>query len=161
VSPTNLIVPTPPLPVEGTVELGLSAQAFWQQFEDVRRWHQWNPSIWRSWVAGERLVVGARLWLVFNPIEPRFLYKLPAPARIVELEPAGHVTWEVDLPGFHALHRYHVEAIADDRCRFGSWEVAEGALYFAVRRFWLAHFRFVRDRSVAGAPALSSGRPRR
>jgi hypothetical protein len=54
-----------------------------------------------------------------------------------------------------------VEPLADDRCRFGSWEVAEGALYFAVRRFWLAHFRFVRDRSVAGALALSSGRPRR
>jgi hypothetical protein len=112
-------------------------------------------------LVGGRRPVGARLWLIFNPIEPRYLYKLPAPARIVELEPASHVTWEVDLPGFHALHRYHVEPLDEDRCRFGSWEVGEGALYFGVRRFWLAHFRFVRDRSLAGAPALSSGRPRR
>jgi hypothetical protein len=160
-SPTNLIVPTPPLPVEGTVDLDVSADDAWRRFADVRRWHEWNASIWRSWVVGGRLEVGARLWLLFNPIEPRYLYKLPAPARIVEVEPAGHVTWEVSLPGFHALHRYQVDELGPGRCRFGSWEVAEGALYFGVRRFWLAHFRFVRDRSLAGAPALGTGLPRR
>jgi hypothetical protein len=54
VSPTNLIVPTPPLPVEGTVDLDVAAAAFWETFADVRRWHEWNAAIWRSWVDGDR-----------------------------------------------------------------------------------------------------------
>jgi hypothetical protein len=161
VSPTNLIVPTPPLPVEGTVDVDVGADRLWAAFLNVRRWSRWNRSIWRSWVVGGELAVGAKLWLVFNPLEPLYLYKLPAPATIVELEPGRTLTWEVNLAGFHALHRYHVEPLAEGRCRFGTLEVAEGPMYFALRGFWLAHFRFVRDRSLAGAPYVACGLRRR
>jgi hypothetical protein len=153
VSQTHLIVPTPPLPIEGTVELDADADRVWNAFVNVRRWSHWNASIWRSWMVGGELALGARLWLVFNPIRPQLLYKMPGPATIVELE-EGRVTWEIDIPGLHALHRYQVESLPGGGCRFGSWEVAEGALYVGLRRFWLAHFRFVRDASLAGARYL-------
>ena len=134
----------------------------WRIFADVRAWRRWNPCIWRSWIVGERLVPGAKLVLVFNPVKPRYLYKLPAAARIVELEPCERVTWEVDLPGFHALHSYRFASLGPAACRFGSWEVAEGGLYFAMRSFWLAHFRFVCESSLRGADELvRSGQPLR
>lgn len=134
----------------------------WRIFEDVDGWRRWNPCIWRSWVVGERLVLGATLMLVFNPIRAWYLYKLPAPAKIVELEPGERVTWEVDLPGFHALHSYRFASLGSAACRFSSWEVAEGGLYFAMRSFWLAHFRYVCKSSLRGADELvRSGQPRR
>jgi polyketide cyclase/dehydrase/lipid transport protein len=158
----SLIVPTPPLPIKGSVELDMPVERLWQIFEDVRGWSHWNPCIWRSWMVGGKLELGATLVLIFNPIESWLLYKLPATARIVELEPRGHVTWEVDLPGFHALHTYSFAALGPARSAFGSSEVAEGRLYFGIRRFWLAHFRYVCERSLAGASDLvRSGQPRR
>ena len=75
-------------------------------------------------------------------------------AEIVELERCERVTWEAALPGFHALHSYRFEDLGGGNCRFGSWEVAEGAAYRATRRFWLAHFRFVCSESLAGAATL-------
>ena len=68
---------------------------------------------------------GATLYWAFNPIRPRYLYKMPAMARIAEYEVGRRVAWEVSTPGFHALHRYSIEPVEGDRCRFGSWEVAE------------------------------------
>jgi len=159
----SLIVPTPPLPVEGSVEVDLPVDCLWKRFEDVAAWREWNPCFWRSWiVGGGRLRLGARLVLIFNPLRPWLLYRLPAIATVVELVPNERVTWEVDLPGFHALHSYRFAELGPSRCSFGSWEVAEGRLYFAARRFWLAHFRYVRERSLAGASSLGrSGQPRR
>jgi hypothetical protein len=61
------------------------------------------------------------------------------------------------MPGFHARHAYWMEPLGPDRSRFGSWEVAEGPVYRLLRRFWVAHFAFVRDASVRGAAALGSG----
>lgn len=58
------------------------------------------------------------------------------------------------MPGFHVLHRYEIEPLGPDRCRFGSWEVAEGLMYRRLRRFWLAHFRFVCEASLRGAGEL-------
>ena len=80
---------------------------------------------------------GATLVWTFNPIKPRYPYKLPARAEIVEFERNDRVTWEVRAPGFHALHSYRFAEVGPDSCRFGSWEVAEGPAYRALRRFWL------------------------
>lgn len=150
------IVPTDrELPVEGYVELDMPVTEAWCVFNDVARWPSWNPCFWWARVRGGRLKLGATLIWVFNPIRPRYLYKLPSVARIVEYEPQRKVTWEVTaLPGFHALHSYSFESLGPQRCRFGSWEVAEGVTYRLMRRFWLAHFRYVCRASIAGATKL-------
>jgi hypothetical protein len=126
----------------------------WETFLDVERWPEWNPCIWRSRVRDGELRKGATLAWTFNPIQPRYLYKMPATAEIVEFEPFDRVTWEVSFPGFHALHSYRFAELGPDRCRFGSWEVAEGRAFRATRRFWLAHFRYVCRASLAGAQSL-------
>lgn len=152
------IIPTGGLPVEGSVELDLPLDDLWRTFLDVGGWHRWNPCIWRASVSDGRLAENATLVWAFNPIAPRYLYKLPAVATIVEFRPRERVTWEVALPGLHALHSYRFAELDRDRCRFGSWEVGEGALYRAVRRFWLAHFRFVCESSLRGAGMLAQRR---
>ena len=143
-----------PLPIAGSVELDLPVGRVWETFLDVPRWPSWNPCIWRSRVRGGVLREGATLIWAFNPIERRYLYKLPATAKIVEFEPRDRVTWEVRLPGFHALHSYRFASLGEHRCSFGSWEVAEGPAYRSLRRFWLAHFRYVCRESLAGARTL-------
>ncbi len=148
------IVPTAPLPIAGSVDLDMAVERLWELFLDVPRWPEWNPCFWRSRVRGGELRIGARLFLAFNPIRPWYLYKLPATAEIVELERHDRVTWEASAPGFHALHSYRFAALDGERCRFGSWEVAEGSVYRATQRFWLAHFRYVCRESLAGAQTL-------
>jgi hypothetical protein len=144
-----------PLPIAGSVELQLPVQRLWEIFLDVPGWASWNQCIWRSRVRGGELREGATLVWAFNPIERRYLYKLPATAEIVELEPYDRVTWEVRFPGFHALHSYRFAGLDEGRCRFGSWEVAEGPAYRGLRRFWNAHFRYVCRESLRGAQTLS------
>jgi hypothetical protein len=151
----GVIVPAAPLPIAGSTELDMPVERLWETFLDVPGWPRWNPCIWRSRVRGGELRAGATLIWAFNPIEPRYLYKMPAVAQIVELEPLDRITWEVSMPGFHAVHAYRFAALADGRCRFGSWEVAEGPSYRALRRFWNAHFRYVCRESLAGARALA------
>ena len=149
----------PALPVEGYIELDLPAEQVWHVFTDVRRWPRWNPSFWWARVSGNELRTGALLYWCFNPIRPWYPYKMPAVARIIEYEPYRKVTWEVThLPGFRAKHSYSLEALGSDRCRFGSWEVAEGPLYRALRRFWMAHFCFVCQASLSGAKTLERRR---
>jgi hypothetical protein len=143
-----------PLPIAGSVELEVPVERLWEVFLDVPGWARWNPCIWRSRVRGGELREGATLIWAFNPIERRYLYKLPATAEIVEVVPCDRVTWEVRMPGFHALHSYRFAALDEWRCRFGSWEVAEGPAYRALSRFWNAHFRYVCRESLAGAAAL-------
>jgi len=127
----------------------------WEIFLDVAGWPRWNPCIWRSAVRGGELREGATLIWAFNPIERRYLYRLPAVAQIVEFERHDRITWEVSMPGFHALHAYRFAALGDERCRFGSWEVAEGPAYRALRGFWDAHFRYVCRESLTGARTLT------
>ncbi len=103
---------------------------------------------------GGELREGATLIWAFNPIDRRYPYKLPAAAEIVEFEPYDRITWEVRTPGFHAVHAYRFAALGEERCRFGSWEVAEGPAYRALRRFWNAHFNYVCRESLAGARTL-------
>jgi hypothetical protein len=141
----------------GSVELELPVGRLWEVFLDVPGWPSWNPCVWRARVHGGELREGATLIWAFNPIERRYLYKLPAVARIVEFEPFDRITWEARMPGFHALHAYRFAALGEERCRFGSWEVAEGAAYRALRRFWNAHFRYVCRESLAGARGLVPG----
>ncbi len=141
-------------PVEGYVELEMPVERLWDAFTDVASWSDWNPCFWRSRVLGGELREGSTLVWAFNPIEPRYLYKMPAIAKVVELERHERVTWEVLLPGFHAIHSYRFAALGEGRSRFGSWEVAEGAAYRATQRFWLAHFRYVCRESLAGARTL-------
>lgn len=141
--------------MEQWVEVDVPATQMWAIFSDVRAWHDWNPCIWRAGVGGGELKLGARLRWVFNPIRKPYLYKLPATATVVAFEPGRMVTWEVRIGGaFHALHSYVVEPIDADRCWFGSWEIGQGPLYRLLRRFWLAHFRFVARESCAGAQAV-------
>lgn len=148
----------PALPIEGYVALDMPVERLWAIFNDVPGWSRWNPCFWWARVAGGELKQGALLYWCFNPIRPRYLYKMPAMARIVEYEPFRVITWEVtSLPGFHARHSYRFEALAPDRCRFGSWEVAEGPVYRRLRGFWLAHFRYVCRSSLAGARTLVQG----
>ncbi len=143
-----------PLPIEGVVDVDMPLPRLWQAFVDVPEWPSWNRCIRRARVREGELTLDANLVWAFNPIKPYLLYKLPATAEIVEFEPQARVTWEVTAPGFHALHAYGFAPTGADRCRFGSWEVADGPTYRAARRFWLAHFRFVCRESLAGARRL-------
>jgi hypothetical protein len=146
----------PELPVEGSVELAMPVAELWRTFRAVRDWPTWNPCFWVAGVTGGRLQAGRWLIWAFEPIKPQYLYKLPAIARLVEVVPERRVTWEVTLlPGFHARHTYWMEPIDGGTCRFGSWEVAEGPVYRLLRRFWLAHFRFVCRASLDGAQELA------
>ena len=52
------------------------------------------------------------------------------------------------------MHSYRFAALEEERCGFGSWEVAEGPAYRALHRFWDAHFRYVCRESLAGARSL-------
>jgi polyketide cyclase/dehydrase/lipid transport protein len=150
----HAITPTGRLPVMGSLEIPLPVEELWDVFCDVEGWSTWNPCIWRARMLGGPLRERGTLVWAFNPIEPRYLYKLPALATIVELRPRERVTWEVSLPGLHAVHSFTFERVDERRCRFGSWETAEGALYRACRRFWDAHFRFVCETSLRGAAML-------
>jgi hypothetical protein len=152
---TGEILHARPLPIEGSVELDLPVERRWAVFLDVSGWSSWNPSLWHARVSGGQLREGATLTWAFNPIRRRYLYKLPARAEIVELEPCDRVTWEARAPGFHALHSYRFAGLGERRCRFGSWEVAEGPAYRGLSRFWNAHFRYVCRESLAGAQALA------
>jgi hypothetical protein len=147
---------SPPLPVQGSTEVAMPVERLWAVFVDVPGWPSWNPCFWRSSVKGGELREGATLRFAFNPIKSSYLYKLPASAEIVEVVPNDRVTWEVSAPGFHALHSYRFARVDAERSRFGSWEVAEGPSYRALRRFWLSHFSYVCRESLAGARTLGS-----
>jgi pimeloyl-ACP methyl ester carboxylesterase len=147
------------LPVAGWGDVALSVEELWQAFTDVEQWPAWNPCIRRARVEHGPLREGARLVWTFRPIKRWYPYVLPARATIVEVDPQRRVTWEVRAPGLHALHSY-LFADGPLGSQFGSWEIAEGWLYRATRRFWLAHFRFVRDASIDGAATLPGRRPR-
>jgi len=140
-------------PVEGTVDISIPVDVLWEFFAQPYLWPDWNPCFF--WVMNQTLEAGKQLIWAFQPIRRWYLYKMPAMAKIVELREKRRVTWEVSaLPGFYALHAYSVEPTGKNRCRFGSWEKAMGWGFGLMKPFWLAHFRFVRDASLAGAGSL-------
>ena len=142
------------LPVRGWGEVDRSIDDVWNTFADVSGWAEWNPCIGWARITGGELRPGSRLIWVFKPIKRWYPYLMPATATITEVIPGERVTWEVTMPGFHAFHSYVFEADGPTQSRFGSWEIASGPMYRFGRRFWLAHFRFVRDASIAGAATL-------
>ncbi len=142
-------------PIADWIPVAMSVEKLWDAFTDVRRWPRWNGCIRWARVRGGHLREGATLVWLFNPVRPWLPYLLPSVARLVDVEPHRRVTWEVRLPGFHALHSYLFEDLGDEGSRFGSWETADGALYRALRPFWRLHFRFVCAESLAGARRLA------
>jgi len=134
--------------------LDLPMGRLWAAFADVSRWPEWNRSFASARVDDGALAVGVTLRFTFRPIRSAYPYLLPGSAEIVEMEEHERVTWEVRAPGFHAVHGYRFASLGEARCRFGSWEVAEGPAFRALRRFWLAHFDFVCRESLAGAARL-------
>lgn len=146
----------PDQPVVGWGPVGIPVEELWRTFADVGSWSSWNPCISAARVVGGELRPGARLVWVFRPVRRRYLYRMPAVATLTEVVPLERVTWEVRLPGFHALHSFMFDRSADGSAsRFGSWEIARGPAYRLLRTFWLAHFRFVRDASIEGAATLA------
>jgi len=140
-------------PVQGTVEIAVPVEELWSCFSRPDWWPRWNRCF--LWVRNRSLVVGQQLLWAFEPIKPQYVYKLPAAAKIVEVEPKRRATWEVTaFPGMYARHTYSLEERGDGRSAFSSWEQAMGGGFRATRRFWVAHFRFVRDRSLEGAQLL-------
>jgi len=150
----EIVTDDPALPIEGTTEVGIAVEDMWEAFANVPGWPDWNPCMAWARVTGGKLKEGATLYWAFRPIRRRYLYRMPAVAKIIECKPQQKVTWEVSAPGFHARHSYLFEPLGPESSRFGSWEVAEGPSYRLMRRFWLAHFRFVCDQSLAGARAF-------
>lgn len=143
-------------PVQGTAELDVPAEALWEAFDHPDWWPRWNRCFF--WARNRKLALGRRLVWAFEPIRPWYLYKMFAVAKVVELVPGRKVTWEVTaMPGFYARHTYHVEDLGGGRSRFGSWEQAMGpqARFPLTRKFWVAHFTFVKDRSLEGAGTLA------
>ena len=150
---TQLALSDDMTPVAGTTDVAIPIAELWDFFVESRAWPRWNTCFY--WVRNERLRLGDTLRWAFEPIRPAYLYKLPASANIVELEPRRKVTWEVTvLPGFFARHTYHMEDLGAGRTRFGTWEQAMGASFRLCRWFWVPHFEFVRDRSLEGARML-------
>jgi glyoxylase-like metal-dependent hydrolase (beta-lactamase superfamily II) len=142
-------------PVEGSVDVDIPADVLGPAFFHANLWPGWNACM--AWVRNRDLRVGDQLVWVFEPIRPWYLYLFPAVAKIIEVVPDRKVTWEVTaLPGFYARHTYAITDLGDGRSRFSSWEQATGPTFRATRAFWLAHFEFVKNRSLQGARLLEA-----
>ncbi|MBW4631575.1 MAG: hypothetical protein KME30_06650 [Iphinoe sp. HA4291-MV1] len=140
-------------PVHGFVDVNVPINIMWETFVSPNTWHQWNQCFFRAF--NHELVLGQQLIWFFQPIRGLFLYKMPAIAKIVELEDKRKVTWEVTiLPGFYARHTYYMEDLGNGRTRFGSWEKATGWSFRLLKWFWIPHFVFVKNRSLEGARFL-------
>lgn len=140
-------------PVAGVVDVNIPIATLWECFTHANWWPRWNPCFF--WAFNRNLILGQQLIWVFQPIRWWFLYKMPAIAKIVEVEEQRKVTWEVTaLPGFYARHTYHMEDLGDGCTRFGSWEKATGWSFRLMKWFWIPHFVFVKNRSLEGAKKL-------
>jgi glyoxylase-like metal-dependent hydrolase (beta-lactamase superfamily II) len=143
------------VPVSGAVEVDIPADELWEFFMRPYLWPSWNRCF--LWAQNEQLKLGDELRWCFAPIRMFYPYVMPAVANIIELEPGRKVTWEVTaLPGFYAHHTYSIDPLPGNRARFQSWEKATGWSFNLTKSFWLAHFTFVKDRSLEGALALAS-----
>jgi uncharacterized protein YndB with AHSA1/START domain len=150
----ELVASTDMDPVEGSVDVAVPVEVLWKMFADPSLWPRWNACM--CWAHNRDLVEGDQLVWCFNPIRRAYLYRMPAFAEIIEVEENRKVTWEVGaaLPGFFAHHTYWMEDLGGGRTRFGSWEKACGESFRRMRRFWIAHFTFVRDSSMDGVRRL-------
>ena len=152
-----LLSSTEMAPVQGTVDVAVPIDTLWEAFTHANWWPRWNKCFF--WAHNRDLQLGQKLIWAFQPIRWWYLYKMFAIANIVELHDGRKVTWEVTaLPGFYARHTYHMEDLGDGHTRFGSWEQAHGAQirFPLTKKFWVAHFTFVKDRSLDGARTLEA-----
>ncbi|HTP08679.1 MAG TPA: MBL fold metallo-hydrolase [Anaerolineae bacterium] len=142
-------------PVHGTVDIDVPPEVLWQCFRNANLWPRWNACMF--WANNRDLVLGQKLIWAFEPIRWWYPYLLPGVANLIEVEENRKVTWEVVImPGFYARHTYSIDDLGDGRSRFGSWEKAMGPMFRALKFFWIAHFIFVKDRSLQGARLLES-----
>ena len=142
-------------PVSGTIDVDIPVKELWACFRKAHLWKHWNSCF--LWVRNKDLIAGEQLVWAFQPIRKKYIYKMPAMAKIVEVIPEQKVTWQVNiLPGFYALHSYTFEDLGNGRTRFGSWEKAYGWNFRGMKRFWIAHFEFVKNASLDGAKKLDS-----
>ena len=140
-------------PVHGVVDVNIPIDVFWECFRRANYWPRWNKCFFCAY--NRDLVVGKQLLWAFEPIKPWYLYKLWSIAKIVEVKERTKATWEVTaFPGMYARHTYHVEDLGNGWTRFGSWEKATGKGFNFLKKFWIAHFTFVKNRSLAGARQL-------
>lgn len=140
-------------PVVATVDVYAPIDQLWDCFRRAHLWPRWNRCF--CWVGNDDLACGDLLLWAFEPIKPRYLYRMPAVARIVEVEPRRKVTWEVTaMPGMYARHTYFMDDLGAGCTRFGSWEKAMGWGFRMMQGFWTAHFQFVNRESLAGAQRL-------
>ncbi len=140
-------------PVQGTVDVDIPIDIFWECFRRANYWPRWNKCFF--WGHNRDLKIGKHLIWAFQPIKPQYLYKMWSIANIVEVEDRKKVTWEVTaLPGMYARHTYHVEDLGNGRTRFGSWEQGTGGGFNLIKKFWIIHFTFVKDESLKGAAML-------
>ncbi|HJT68480.1 MAG TPA: MBL fold metallo-hydrolase [Pyrinomonadaceae bacterium] len=151
----RLLSSTEMAPVQGTVDVAVPLDVLWEGFTHAKWWPRWNKCFF--WAYNRDLQLGRKLIWAFEPIRSWYLYKMFAIAHIVELHDGRKVTWEVTgMPGFYARHTYHMEDLGNGCTRFGSWEQAQGAQirFPLTKKFWVAHFTFVKDRSLEGACRL-------
>jgi glyoxylase-like metal-dependent hydrolase (beta-lactamase superfamily II) len=149
----ELVASTDMRPVQGTVDVDIPIDVLWGFFRQANLWPRWNKCF--TWVQNRDLVLSEQLIWAFEPIRKWYLYKMPAAAKIVEVEPGRKVTWEVTaFPGMYARHTYHMEDLGNGRTRFGSWEQGMGPGFKLTRWLWVPHFTFVKDRSLEGARFL-------
>ena len=143
------------IPVHGTVDVDIPVGVLWEFFTRANLWPRWNKCF--TWVHNRDLGLGRQLIWSFEPIRKWYLYKMPAVAKIVEVEKERKVTWEVTaFPGMYARHTYHMEDLGNGRTRFGSWEKGMGPGFRATSWLWVPHFTFVKDRSLEGVRSLES-----
>jgi hypothetical protein len=140
-------------PIHGYVDVNIPRDVMWEKFTRPNTWYQWNNCFF--WAFNSELKLDKHLIWCFQPIRSWYFYKMPAIAKIIELEPPHKVTWEVTiLPGFYARHTYYMEDLGNNRTRFGSWEKATGWSFRFLKWFWIPHFVFVKDCSLEGARHL-------
>jgi glyoxylase-like metal-dependent hydrolase (beta-lactamase superfamily II) len=141
--------------VEGAVDVDVPPDVLGSAFFRPHLWPAWNTCI--AWVRNHELRLGDRLVFLFEPVRPWLPYRLPCTSRISQLEPNRRVTWEVTaLPGFYARHTYSITPLSGGRSRFSSSEQAAGPSFRAARALWLAHFNFVKERSMQGVRLLEA-----
>ena len=139
--------------ISGTIDIAVPIDVLWGCFSRADWWPRWNTCMYMA--LNQHLERNSQLRWAFDPIRWWYPYKLPGQAKIVELEERSHVTWEVTvLPGFFARHTYFMEDLGGGHTRFGSWEKAMGPTLRLLRKFWLSHFVFVKERSLQGASYL-------
>lgn len=143
------------VPVVGTVDVDVPIDQLWDCFRHAYLWPKWNHCF--CWVRNDDLVRDHLLIWAFEPIKAWYLYRMPAVARIVEVEPQKKVTWEVTaFPGMYARHTYYMDDLGSGRTRFGSWEKGMGSGFRMMQCFWTAHFQFVNRESLAGVQRLEN-----